>query len=205
MTVSDLVFYIICTVCIFCLLFGTTYYIFLEFCKNYQEDELANWYDYPGCFLIIVGLGIFVEFLIFLLLGLCMGIDDYSLSFLDDFLKSEIFNLLLIISTISTLIAMYFTSQNFDLINLMRLKHSYYKLEGLENAKNKVQSSLSNLEYEINNNKEKKHVLEELEKNKKYLETELENYIVQMKQVEQYRTKIVLQLREKGYTSLKYD
>ena len=205
MTMSNLIFFIISSFLVLGLIFITLCCFWYGYTKDFINDDLGYWYDYIGGYFLIILLGGLIEMIILFIMGLIFGIDDYSWSFFDVYIRSEVFKLMLYSYMIITVIAIHIINVKQNFLNFWKLKKSYYQLKGLNNAVKKIQDAISTTESEIQKEKDKKHIIQELEKNKKYLEEEYENYQIQIKRLEQYQTKIILSLREQGYKHINYN
>ena len=91
-----------------------------------------------------------------------------------------------------------------DTLDFLKLKKIYINLKGLDSAKKKLNQSLEDINDDINNSKDNK-IKEEYEKNKRYLLYELQNYELKISELQKLQMKIVVKLKEKGYSKIEYD
>ena len=204
MTVSNLVFFIISSILILATIFIPICVVFHKYCLDVKKDNVCKWHGYVGDGLLLTFLGVVISFLSILILSLITGIDGYSLSFFVTYIKSNLFKFILSLFLTLTFMSFYYSFIIKDTLDFLKLKKIYINLKGLDSAKKKLNQSLEDINDDINNSKDNK-IKEEYEKNKRYLLYELQNYELKMSELQKLQMKIVVKLKEKGYSKIQYD
>lgn len=201
MTVSNLVFFIISSILILATIFIPICVVFHDYCLAVKKDKVCKWYDYMGDGVLLTFLGAIISFLSIFVLGLITGIDGYSLSFFGTYIKSNLFKFILSLFLTLTFMSFYYSFIIKDTLDFLKLKKICINLKGLDSAKKKINQSLDDVNDVINNSKDNK-IKEEYEKNKRYLLYELQNYELKMSELQKLQTKIIVKLKEKGYSKI---
>lgn len=204
MTVSNLVFFIISSILILATIFIPICVVFYEYCLDVKKDNVCKWHGYVGNGLLLTFLGVVISFLSIMILSLITGIDGYSLSFFGTYIKSNLFKFILSLFLTLTFMSFYYSFIIKDTLDFLKLKKIYINLKGLDSAKKKLNQSLEDINDDINNSKDNK-IKEEYEKNKRYLLYELQNYELKISELQKLQMKIVVKLKEKGYSKIEYD
>lgn len=204
MTVSNLIFFIISTVLVLGFFFLPVCSMFYSYCLNVKKGHIMKWSYYIGDGLLLFFIGEVLSSFLILILALITGIDGHFISCFGIYIKSDLFKFILSLFIILSFMFCYYFFIIANTLDFLKLKKIYINLKGLENAKIKLKQSLADIDDDINNIDDPK-VKEEYEKNKQYLLYEFQNYEIKINELQKLQIKIVLKLKEKGYSKINYD